>query len=157
MPAKLFISLLCTCILWTVFLVPLCQASLRDPASAKALARPRSLLQLLTGSSAAGNAASSLGSPPAAAADSSSASSATSDRASGILDIASALVGKGDGNASLYIKLIKLLLNLVMDVMMDRIAKREGSDRISLLPHLLQRPLFLSPPVHVEQARLFVP
>ena len=98
-----------------------------------AIARPRSLMQLLTGSSGTGNAASSLGSPAAAA--ESAPAAATTDKASGLLDLAQALVGKGEGNSSLYVKLFKLLLNLFMDVMMDRIARREDTDHISFIPH----------------------
>ena len=72
------------------------------------------------------------------------------------MDIAQALVGKGDGSSSLYVKLFKLLLNLVMDVMMDRISKREASDQISLFSRLIQRPLLLPPTASAALQERFV-
>jgi hypothetical protein len=58
------------------------------------------------------------------------------------MDIAHALIGKGDSNNSIYIKLFKLLFNLFMDIVMDRMAKREdtAADQITFVPILPPRP-----------------
>lgn len=108
-------------------------------------------MQLLTGSKGSGNAASSLGSPAAAA---ESSPVATTDKGKGVLDLVQALIGKGDGNSSLYVKLFKLLFNLFMDVMMDRMAKREDADRISFIPY--QPQLALYPAIDLQKQSRFV-
>lgn len=111
-------------------------------------------MQLLTGSTGTGNAASSLGSP--AAASEAVPAASTTDKGTGLLDLAQALVGKGEGNGSLYVKLFKLLLNLFMDVMMDRIAKREDTDQITFIPHMPNRPFAVHPAIDFKQRNRFV-
>ena len=94
-------------------------------------ALPRSLLSLLKPSRSSANAASSLGSNAAS-------STSTIEKATGLLELAQALVGKGDGgSSSLYIRLLKLVLNLFMDFMMDRMDRREDIAGPMYIPYEL--------------------
>lgn len=110
-------------------LIPTHAATFPDDA-----ALPRSLLSLLKPSRSSANAASSLGSNTA----SSSSATSTIEKATGLLELAQALVGKGDGgSSSLYIRLLKLVLNLFMDFMMDRMDRREDIAGPMYIPYEL--------------------
>jgi len=67
------------------------------------------------------------------AATSSSASN-SEKQSSSLVDLASSLIGKGDTNTALYLKLFKLLLNLFMDVMMDRMGAERREDIANINP-----------------------
>jgi hypothetical protein len=104
----------------------------------------RSLLDMLMGGS------SLLGGSDDEKPATSASSSTTNKQSSSLVDLATNLIGKGEGNSGLYIKLFKLLLNLFMDVMMDRMGseRREDVGKINpLAPFFLRnRPLFVNLP-----------
>ena len=74
-----------------------------------------------------------------ASASAPSSSSAPEKQSSSLIDLATTLIGKGDGSNALYLKLLKLLLNLFMDVMLDRMGsdRREDTGKINPLNTLL--------------------
>lgn len=88
----------------------------------------RSLLDLLLGGSSEGNAATSV-------------KGSSSGEKNPLAELAQSLIGKDNGNANLYIKIFKLILNLFMDVMMDRMDVDKRREDISPSPILsLLRP-----------------
>jgi len=64
----------------------------------------------------------------------SSLASNSEKQSSSLVDLASSLIGKGDTNTALYLKLFKLLLNLFMDVMMDRMGAERREDIANINP-----------------------
>lgn len=96
----------------------------------------RSLLDLLMGGSSLSSLFSGSDEKPAA-----SSSSLIDKQSSPLMDLVSSLSGKGDGNSALYFKLFKLLLNLVMDVMMDRMGSDTREDTAKIMNPLT--PFFL--------------
>ena len=124
--------------------------SLSDPKGIEG----RSLLDLLLGSATEGNAATSV-----------KVSSSAPEKNSPVIDLAQSLIGKDNVNTNLYIKIFKLIFNLFMDMMMDRMdldLRREDFQQtpmVSFLRHpknvLLKRsPIFERP---TERQRIFKP
>lgn len=86
-------------------------SNLKTFTESKPLIEGRSLLDLLLGSANEGNAATSV-----------KVSNSVPEKTSAtpVLDLAQSLIGKDNGNANLYLKIFKLIFNLFMDAMMDR-------------------------------------
>ena len=92
-------------------------SSIRPVTQARPVVEGRSLLDFLLGGPSDGNSATSLKGP--------------STSSSPIIDLATALLGKDNVNTKLYIKIFKLIFNLFMDVMADRMDEAKRREDIS--------------------------
>lgn len=119
---------------------PLAAVGQSKPFSQSAPIEGRSLLDLLIGGSSVGNAATSV-------------KGSTSPFP--LLDLAQTLLGKGDSmNSKLYMKVLKLIFNLFMDVMADRMdegTRREDISPLALSSLLRSKFSLNNSPVHERQ------
>lgn len=102
-------------------------SSVKPFSHSSSIVEGRSLLDLLLGGSSEGNAATSI-----------------KGSSSPVLDLAQSLIGKDNGNTNLYVKILKLIFNLFMDVMMDRMDIGMRREDITPSPFLnLLRPKYI--------------